>query len=234
MQRLTAPLVTPTAEVLQVLHWVSVPLLLPMGRAAAADALGDGAAGDADREGAVVWLDAMVGFSALVLSGRRVWLVVWCSAWTVGAGYPRRVCWCGCAGGGGLSAWWRWWRRVALWSWRWRWVVRGRCVAGGVEPMWGSARWVLGGRGLVWVRVLIRSWRGLLGVSGQLICCRRAHDALCCLVGRGWCCGALRGWSGAWPAWVVLAQAGGVGCWACVRRACGGPGRGAWRCGQVR
>ena len=46
----------------------------------------------------------MVGSSVWVVSGKWVWLVVWCLVCVASAGYLRCACWRGCVDGGGLSA----------------------------------------------------------------------------------------------------------------------------------
>ena len=63
------------------------------GEGVVGDALGGRATGEAGgQERVVVRPGAMVGSSVWVVSGRWVWLVVWCSAWAAGAGYLRCAC----------------------------------------------------------------------------------------------------------------------------------------------
>ena len=114
MHRVTVPLVALTVRVLLLVNLLTVPWVLLRAEGVVGDALLGGAADEAGgEERVVVRPDAMVRPSVWVVSGRWVWLVVWCSAWAAGAEYLRYTGWRGCAGGGGLSAWWRW---VALWS----------------------------------------------------------------------------------------------------------------------
>ena len=108
MHRVTVPLLLPIPRVLLVMPWGTVPAVILV----------------------VVWPKAMMGSSASVVGGRWLWLVVWSSAWTAGAGYLRCPSTRGCAGGGGLSVWWRWQRWLALWSWCRRSAVA--CVRGWV------------------------------------------------------------------------------------------------------
>ena len=172
---------------------------------------GEGVVGDASRgsvadeageeERALVRWGVMVGSSVWVVSGRWVWLVVWCSVCMAGAGYLRCARWRGCADGGGLSAWWRW---VAPWSccWRWaaacvgRWVPLCAAVAAGVGAL--GAWWVRLGVGARVDVYLVWAAGGLWAVGVLLPCVW-----LFVLSGGAWLVCALRGRCGAWSARMV-------------------------------
>ena len=180
-------------RVLLVIPWVAVP-----------------AGGE---ESVIVRSGVMVGSSAWVVSGRWVWLVVWCSVCVAGAGYFRCACWRGCVDRGGLSACPRVELLPALSCCLCVWVAAVLCVAValGVDAL--GAWWTWYGVGARVDVYLMRAAGGLSAAAVLLPCVWRFV-----LSGGVWLVCAPCGLCGAWQAWVVPVWVFRIGGWMCVRR----------------